>query len=148
MWTSMSREEKDAYRVEAEWQQQQIDCLAQQPLQTAKERADGVRPVGNDVWRNAQKKISCRRLTINQRSLETCGLWDFPTQFGDSALIAKIKFALRTPDLLASPFELRLHHRFSFLLGQAMGQKLERVKTQNTVGNLTSNYVTLIIATS
>lgn len=85
-WKSLSPAEKEAFEVEAQHQQGQIDDLAQRPLQTAKDKKEAGDSMAGDgeVWRNAAKKISCRRLAINQNSLETFGLWDLPAQFGDS----------------------------------------------------------------
>ena len=78
----MSNEDKEPYQVEAEHQQNLLDDLSETPL-----------PVGGksscadqNVWKNAAKKRSMRRLALNQTSFSSHGVWDQITQLGDSIL--------------------------------------------------------------
>lgn len=81
-WKSMSNEDKEPYQVEAEHQQNLLDDLSETPL-----------PVGcqsscadQNVWKNAAKKRSMRRLALNQAAFSSHGIWDQITQLGDSIL--------------------------------------------------------------
>lgn len=85
-WRAMTPEEKEDYTVEAEWRQNQIDELAGKPLPTCAENAAGPHAgEQHGVYRNAAKKISARRLLLNESSLQSHPIWDIPTQIGDSA---------------------------------------------------------------
>ena len=89
-WRSMSAEEKRPWEVEAQIQQSKLDRLASTPLMTAEERSDPTAAAAADsedpVWRNAAKKLSCRRLALNKASFNSHSVWDLPTQFGDGGL--------------------------------------------------------------
>lgn len=83
----MSQEEKEAYQVEAVHQQSKIDELAQKPMLVGKDRS---RSQEDDreksVWSKAKRKISARRLQLNQDAFRSHEVWRLPTQLGDSAL--------------------------------------------------------------
>ena len=105
-WARMSKDERRPYVLEAEVQQSRLDRLAEMPLQSQSEaksndaalqgspeaRDDSANPstssvAGDDVWRNAAKKLSCRRLVLNKQALGNHSIWNLPTQCGDSALV-------------------------------------------------------------
>lgn len=84
-WKAMSPEEKEPFNVEAELQQNRIDALSETRLPTKRDHLAGVAEgeETDGVWRNARRKISCKRLSLNMDSFQTHGLWDLPTQYGD-----------------------------------------------------------------
>lgn len=102
----MSNEDKEPYQVEAEHQQNLLDDLSETPL-----------PVGGsascadqNVWKNAAKKRSMRRLALNQASFSSHGIWDQITQLGDSILALFIlkfyKFRICFPFSPNFPFKV------------------------------------------
>lgn len=86
-WRRLDPDAKSAYQVEAELQQARLDELSTQPLPSADAIACGGRDVcAERVWRNATKKVSVKRLAINQQAFAEHALWSTPTQLGDSTL--------------------------------------------------------------
>lgn len=86
-WKALSADEKADFNVLAAHQQSMLEELAHKPLPTKPE--SGIAPTTDeadqlDVWRNAQKKRSARRLDINSEAFERHPIWDSPTQLGDS----------------------------------------------------------------
>ncbi|CAK9033352.1 PARP-type domain-containing protein (Fragment), partial [Durusdinium trenchii] len=86
-WKALSADEKADFNVLAAHQQSMLEELAHKPLPTKPE--SGIAPTTGeadqlDVWRNAQKKRSARRLDINSEAFERHPIWDSPTQLGDS----------------------------------------------------------------
>lgn len=92
-WRRMSAELKDEFRIEAEWQQVQIDDLTERPLPAKDEQET---EAAEAVWKNAKKKISVKRLARNEEALENHRLWDMNAQMGDCALANACVF-LPTP---------------------------------------------------
>lgn len=87
-------EDKEPYIIQAAHQQALIDDLATKPLEDAatkknrtelpmEEDGDEV----NQVWKNASKKISCRRLMLNKEAFRDHPIWQTASQFGDSHLL-------------------------------------------------------------
>ena len=83
-WGEMSADDREAYAIEAHYQQARLDELETQPLQTASAGAKLGGAAEEEVWRNAAKKRSCRRLRLNQAGFEAHDVWNQPTSFGDS----------------------------------------------------------------
>ena len=88
LWKAMSEEERRGYEIHAQAEQAKIDDLASTPLPSKQQSldADGMVAAEHGVWRNAAKKVSCRRLTLNTEAFGAHSLWDLPTQLGDGAL--------------------------------------------------------------
>lgn len=94
-WKSMSEYEKEPYHAEAAVQQDMVESLAQKPLRRKRSTGEGSGASSHEcdsqdhlessVWRKAKKKISCRRLQINEQSFRGHAIWSLPTQYGDSA---------------------------------------------------------------
>eukprot|EP00438_Fugacium_kawagutii_P003694 Skav206834 [mRNA] locus=scaffold3672:211538:213768:- [translate_table: standard] len=114
-WRSMTDEEREPYNLEAELQQNRVDTLAKKPLPNATQQcSDGV--VENEetdgVWRNARKKVSLRRLSLNINSFKNHELWNLPTQFGDGSGALRselIDVAMSDKDISAA-LDKTLHH--------------------------------------
>lgn len=84
-WKQMNPEDRSAYEAEAAFQQDRIDSLAATPLPSKQEKDQSGGGIDKEeVWRNAKKKISCRRLAVNTQCFSDHSLWDLVTQFGDS----------------------------------------------------------------
>lgn len=85
-WKSLSPEEKARFQIDADYQQSQLDSLARTPLPPSKDKGleENSMEGAEGVWRNARKKLSCRRLALNTQGFEQHSLWDLPTQLGDS----------------------------------------------------------------
>ena len=83
-WRAMSVEDKGRFQIDANYRQNRLDQLAQTPLPS---KTAGACDQEN-VWRNAAKKLSCRRLALNVKDFQSSSLWDLPTQLGDSFFIA------------------------------------------------------------
>ena len=102
LWRSMSREEREPYEIHAQAEQAKIDALANKPLPSKQEVTGAAGAIdlsaddddGAGVWRNAAKKISCRRLALNNDSFSSHPFWSLPTQFGDSELAALVDLFL------------------------------------------------------
>ncbi len=98
LWRSMSQEEREPYEIHAQAEQAKIDALANKPLPSKQEVTDAAGTIdlsaddddGAGVWRNAAKKISCRRLALNNDSFSSHPFWSLPTQFGDGELAALV----------------------------------------------------------
>jgi len=94
-WRSMTEHEKEPYTAEAAVQQDMVESLAQKPLRRKRDRGGGSGASSHEcdsqdhlessVWRKAKKKISCRRLQINEQCFRGHAIWSLPTQYGDSA---------------------------------------------------------------
>ena len=91
-WKAMSAEERNGYEIHAQAEQAKIDALASTPLPSKQQSLDADDTVATEdgVWRNAAKKVSCRRLTLNTEAFGAHSLWELPTQLGDGALAGLI----------------------------------------------------------
>lgn len=114
-WKSMSNEDKEPYQVEAEHQQNLLDDLSATPLPAGRQSSSADQ--NQNVWKNAAKKRSMRRLALNKAAFSSHGVWDLPTQLGDSILASFLY--IKFPSY-RSKFFLHLPERFAYksLLGQ------------------------------
>ena len=85
VWRGMSDDDKEPFQIEALHQQEQLDRLEEQPLApaTAQTASGGPEPQV-EVWQNAAKKRSYRRLLLNKAEFEGHAVWNHRTCFGDS----------------------------------------------------------------
>ena len=86
-WRAMSVEEKERFQIDANYRQSRLDTLAETPLPSQKAQNAGACDQ-EDVWRNAAKKLSCRRLALNVKDFQSNSLWDLTTQLGDGFFVA------------------------------------------------------------
>lgn len=83
-WREMSKERKNDYQLQADHQQQLLDDLESKPLPTETANFDDE----SDIWHNAKKKRSIRRLDANRQNFREHNVWNLRTQYGDSLLTA------------------------------------------------------------
>ena len=81
-WRRMTEEERTPYQIEAEHQQLKLDELAATPLPS--KSTPGTPDAHDAIWKNGAKKLSSRRLRINQQDFDQHAVWNLPTQFGES----------------------------------------------------------------
>ena len=84
VWRDMRDEDKEAYKVEALHQQSLLDELETKPLPLTV----AVPRQEPEIFRNAAKKRSARRLLINKSAYQGHTLWDQPTVFGDGSSVS------------------------------------------------------------
>lgn len=96
-WRGMTAKEREPFFLEAQVQQGNLDLLAETPLPPSSEQphVEDATPEP-EAWRNAKKKLSCRRLAVNKDLFNSHDLWTLPTQFGDRS------FSLHSATLFAS----------------------------------------------
>lgn len=92
-WKNMTKEEKEAYQVQAAHEQIKREELANTP-HAPKSSGEAVSEVDRQkihdlekvVGRSACKKLSARRLLFNDEMLKKHPVWESETQFADSNL--------------------------------------------------------------
>lgn len=94
-WADLSDTDKDAYRVQAAHENQLREKLSATPLASKfdkKDSAKGIRELEEQVGRSGCKKLSARRLVVNEDNFKNHSVWSCPTQLGDSSLALSVLF--------------------------------------------------------
>ena len=81
----MTAEEKEPYHIQALHEQQKRTELASTPLPKA---GEGLTDLELEVGRSGSKKLSAKRLLLNEEQLQGSTTWSWPTQLGDGGLSA------------------------------------------------------------
>lgn len=93
-WKALSDDDKEAFHVQARYEQSLREQLATTPLTTRTESKTTTVSTGptttqileDQVGRSGCKKLSSRRLAVNETSKEQHPLWSSATQLGDCDL--------------------------------------------------------------
>lgn len=91
-WNSLPHDEKEAYRVQAEYEEQQREKAMNIPLPPKSKTGDHALP-NPQVSRSALKRISAIRLQKNFEQTSEHPLWLRPGQLGESDLTGLQHFA-------------------------------------------------------
>lgn len=91
-WANMPDDEKDAFKVQAAFEQHAREQLAFTPLVPKGAGPDepghvaSIKALEEQVGRSGCKKLSARRLALNENLRQAHPIWQSATQLGDSAL--------------------------------------------------------------
>ena len=121
-WRRMTFDEKAPFQAEAEHQQLVLDQLAATPLATKSgKRPDSAeeeaKEAGLDLqaaWKNASKKLSCRRLELNKEAFSKHAVWSSPTQLGDCTLEQESRALLLSSSLTSGTGHVQCFVMFLF----------------------------------
>lgn len=88
-WAQMSADDRTPFKVQAAHENQQRQKLASTPQMTAREQASedaalDTKALEQEVGSKGCKKLSARRLVLNEEMHKTHKGWTAVTQFGDS----------------------------------------------------------------
>ena len=90
-WANTPDDEKEAFKLQAAFEQHAREQLAFTPLVPRGKRDDeqgdvrSIKALEEKVGRSGCKKLSARRLALNDNLRQTHPIWQSATQLGDSA---------------------------------------------------------------
>ena len=82
-WSNKTSDEKHAFNLQAALEQEQRERLSKTPLPL---KHEGKSELELQVGRSGCKKVSAKRLAVNELEFQQFSTWSAPTQLGDGFL--------------------------------------------------------------